>query len=110
MPKQTKYQFPYKIKDGKTVREGVWVDEFGYLVHVRKPKDNPHDFEYRGQSNSYYIGLRSYAEVLVLRLKDTRQATAFLESLTQKPSRKPARPPIPFDADQPDQRVGGLHL
>ena len=48
---------------------------------------NPkYDWEYNGSISfniSSYYGLRSYSQNLVCKLKDTRQAAAFLEKLAQ---------------------------
>ena len=83
MAEKNKYEFPFKTQAGTPPEEGVWVDKFGELIHVRRQKDCPEDFEYRGQDNLNYIGLRSYAELLVCKLKDPRQSAAFLEKLAQ---------------------------
>lgn len=91
-----KKSFPYKTQNGGEISEGVWVDKFGDLVHVRPMPSNPkYDWEYNGSISfniSSYYGLRSYSQNLVCKLKDTRQAAAFLEKLAQpQPSRTPKK-------------------
>ncbi len=78
---KARYKFPYKTQDGGEVREGVWLDRFGELVHVRNSIISQNDFEYSSQSTPNYIALRSYSKNLVLRLSNPRQACGFLHTL-----------------------------
>jgi len=69
---------PQKSFDGKIIQEGVYLDSFGQLVHV---KANGNGFIYRDASSQGYITLGNYAQQLLGRVANARVAADFLSQL-----------------------------